>query len=395
MQNFDAIVIGAGAMGSATAYYLAKAGQRVLLLEQFELDHRKGSSYGQSRIIRYAYDHPVYVKLAQASFPAWKAIEEESGETLYARTGGFDFGTPGTPSLDAFFACLDNAEIPHEKLTRAEAAERFPQFQLDEGMVGLYQADAGIMAASKCVLTHIRLAKQYGATVLDQTPVTKITAHQNSVEVQTANETYTAGRLVLTAGAWMKRLLSTLGLDLPLTILRCQPCYFEGSPAEDYCPGKFPIFIGHLQPTFGRATYGLPDYLGSGLKIAFHGGQRCDAPSQINYTPDVEEEAKVRAFLHRHIPGAANGRMVDTQICLYTNTPDEHFIIDRHPEYPHIAIGSPCSGHGFKFSTVIGSILSDLALKGETTHDISLFNLSRFDSPETLSKPQFATYGDA
>src|SRR5262249_31147725 len=117
-QSFDSIVIGAGAMGSAAAYYLAKAGQRVLLLEQFEIDHRLGSSHGQSRIIRYAYDHPVYVKLAAASFPAWKALEEESGETLYVRTGGFDFGVPGTPSLDAFFACLENAAIPHEKLSR-------------------------------------------------------------------------------------------------------------------------------------------------------------------------------------------------------------------------------------------------------------------------------------
>ena len=221
-EIFDAIIIGAGAMGSAAAYYLGKRGQRVLLLEQFELDHRKGSSYGHSRIIRYAYDSPEYVELAKDTFPLWFAVQEELGETLYFKTGGIDFGPADDETLQATIRAVQINDIRHEMLSVNEAQERFPQFRFNNDFKVLYQPDGGFVAASKAVRGHIKLAQSYGATVKDRTAVDSIRINSDSVEVSTANENYAARNLVVTAGSWAKTLLAQTGLDLPLVPLRCQ-----------------------------------------------------------------------------------------------------------------------------------------------------------------------------
>ncbi len=375
-QTYDAIVLGAGIMGSAAAYYLAQSGQHVLLLEQFELDHQKGSSYGHSRIIRYAYDNTTYIGLMKAAYPLWAAIEEVADEQLYTRTGGIDFGRADDDTLNKVIDALQETGIPHEVLSPAEAEKRFPQFHLDDDMKVLYQADAGILAASLCVRAHVRLAEKYGAAVLTNTPVTKITAHPDSVEVQTVQDTFTAGRLVITAGSWAKSVLAQLGLDLPLTPMACQEIYFDTDRPDDYMPDRFPTFIGHTKYLYDRTPYGLASNHGSGLKIAFHGGKTANHPSEINYTPSVEEVNKALIFANTYLPGVVGMR--STRVCLYTMTPDEHFLIDKHPEYSHIIFGGGCSGHSFKFGTLIGKILMELALEGKTQYDISLFNVARF-----------------
>lgn len=376
-DTFDSIVLGAGGMGSAAAFYLARARQRVLLLEQFEIDHQKGSSYGYSRIIRYSYDHPAYIALARAVYPMWSALEDEAGETLHITTGGLDFGPAGDPMLESTFASVSSANIPHESLTPDEAHRRFPQYRFAEGWKVLYQPDSGLLAPSKCVRAHVRLAKQRGATVLDHTPVKQVTVKRDSIEVQTANETFSAGKLVITAGAWAKSVLSPLGLKLPLTPLRCQEAYFIADNPADYTTDRFPVFIAHVRSVYGDILYGLPSHENSGVKIGIHAGTPVNHPSEIDYTPDSASVERSRQFIGNHIPGA-NGPLKFARICLYTMTPDEHFVIDRHPEYPHIVFGVGFSGHGFKFSTLVGSILTDLALKGVTEHDISLFSASRF-----------------
>jgi monomeric sarcosine oxidase len=372
---YDAIVLGAGAMGSAAAYHLAKAGQRVLLLEQFEIDHQKGSSYGFSRITRYAYDHPIYVRLMKSAFPAWSALEAESGETLYIRTGGLDFGRPKQSNLRNVMNALDTEAIPYELWTPTEAQKHYPQFRFDHDLLILYQADAGILSASKCVRTMIRLAEQHGAEIRTNTPIVQITPYADSVEVKTASETFSAAKLIVTAGSWAKSVLAALGLDLPLTPLRCQEVYFETENPTDYEPSRFPTFIGHMLDVYDRDPYGIASHLGSGLKVGFHGGQPVEHPAQINYTPDEKETGRALTIAQQYLPGVKAVR--SSRICLYTMTPDEHFLIDKHPEYPYIVFGGGCSGHSFKFSPLIGSILTDLALNGTTEHDISLFNVQR------------------
>ena len=189
-NQFDVIVIGAGGVGSAAAYYLSKAGKKVLLLEQFELNHQNGSSYGYSRVIRYTYDNPIYINLMRDAYPLWFALQEEAGEQLYVKTGGLDFGLPEQETFQALKRSMDEARLDYEHLDQAEIARRYPQFALDDGMEGLFHEDSGLLRASRCVLAHTRLAQERGAVVMDQTPVVKITPTANGVEVQTETEVY-------------------------------------------------------------------------------------------------------------------------------------------------------------------------------------------------------------
>ena len=378
-QQFDAIVLGAGGMGSAAAYYLAKSGQKVLLLEQFELNHQKGSSYGFSRVIRYTYDNPIYIELMRDAYRLWFALEEEAGEQLYVKTGGLDFGFPSQDTFQALKQSMDEAKLDYEYLEADEVSQRFPQFNLDAGMAALYQSETGLLRTSRCVLAHISLAQKLGATVIASTPVTKIIPHSSSVEIQTETETYTADKLVITAGSWAKALLAEQGIDLPLKIMPCQLGFYQPKEPAVFKPGKFPVFFAHMNGDYGEMPYGIPHEDESiGVKVTtFYGWDTVDRPSEVDYTPSEEWVERIRNFSRQYIPGAA-GETISTRRCLYTLTPDKHFIVDRHPQYNHIAIGAGFSGHGFKFSTLIGKMLAELAKTGETQHDTSLFKLSRF-----------------
>lgn len=377
-EVYDAIVIGAGAMGSAAAYYLSERGQRVLLLEQFELDHRQGSSYGYSRIIRYAYDHPEYVELAKDTFPLWFALQEKLGEQLVFQTGGIDFGPVGEASLEATVAAMQASGLPYELLTPAEAKRRFPQFRLGDDFRALYQPDSGFVKASKAVLGHVELAKAQGAVIRDCTPVTALRLRSDSIEVSTADEKYSAGKLIVTAGAWAKRLLEQTGLDLPLTPLRCQLNFMAPLDSSPYQASNCPVWIAHVASLFPESVYGIPSHDGSGFKIAFHGGPPFSHPSDISREPETENVAALRPFMRAHIPGIADSPIRESRICLYTQTPDEHFVVDKHPAHDHVVIGAGFSGHGFKFSTTIGKMLTEIALDGETPHNDSLFKIKRF-----------------
>ena len=377
-NTFDAIVIGAGAMGSAAAYYLARRGQRVLLLEQFEIDHRKGSSYGYSRIIRYSYDRPEYVDLMKDTFPLWFALEDELDETIYHRTGGVDFGPAYDHSLRATIKSVEISGINHELFSAEEAQKRFPQFRFADGFQVLYQPDSGFVAASSAVRGHIQLARRYGADVRDKTPVQNIKLTRDNVDVSAGGENCSASRLIVTAGSWAKALLKETGLDLPLAVLRCQLNFMAPADLGPFESGRCPIWIAHVSERFATSLYGIPSHDGSGFKIAFHGGPPVSSPADIDYEPDASNVEALRPFMRAHIPDIASAPAQESRICLYTRTPDEHFIVDRHPEHAHVAIGAGFSGHGFKFSTMIGKMLTDIALDGHTPHNDRLFKISRF-----------------
>lgn len=379
MATYDVIVLGAGAMGTAAAYYLAKRGQKVLLLEQFELDHRWGSSYGYSRIIRYSYDVPDYIALAQDNYPLWFALEEEAGETLFVKTGGIDFGMADDLSLNDTIRSVQSSGLAHEVLDAEEARRRFPQYTFADGMKVLYQPDSGLLRASAAVKAHARLAEQHGATLHTGEAVSEIIAGVDEVTVVTAQARYQAARLVVTAGTWAGALLRQTGLDLPLTPLRTQLSFFEPhAEPELHDASQMPVFIYHPANDIKQTMYGLPSYQQTGVKAAFNGGPPTQHP--VDYTPTEAATQDVRDAIGDYIPSVKHGRLMEARICLYTETPDRHFILDHHPEHKHIVIGSGFSGHGFKFSTIIGKILSDLALDGATPHGISLYRLSRLMS---------------
>ena len=374
MLRYDVIVVGGGVMGCATAYQLAKRGRRVLLLEQFALGHDRGSSHGHSRIIRLAYDAPDYVRLVQAAYPLWRALEQESGAALMLQTGGLDFARPGTRSFEATRATLAALGIEHELLDATAIGERFPQFQLPADALGLYQREAAILNASACVAALAAEARRHGAELRDQQPARQIGPAGAGVEVRTDLATYQADRLVVTAGSWARPLLSQLGLELPLAVTREQVAFFAPHHPEQFAPGRFPIFIHHDDQN--PSAYGFPLYGLPGVKVAYHQGGPAIDPDSEERAADAAVNESLRDYQARWIPAAA-GELLLSQTCRYTTTPDEHFIIDRHPAHPQIVIGSPCSGHGFKFGVLIGAILADLAEHGATEHPIGRFGLVR------------------
>src|SRR5215467_5162129 len=311
-NRYDVIVLGLGVMGSATAYQLAKDGLRVLALEQFQLDHRMGSSYGESRIIRYAYDHPVYIDMVKKAFSMWRELEAEAGQQVMFRTGGLDFGKPDAPTLTVTRNNLKQAGIAHEWLSAAAVHARFPQFQLEEDMYAVYQADAAYLQASLCVITLAEMARNNGATLLTGVPVTGIEVLTDSVRVRTADAQYEAAKLVITAGPWAARVLAMLDLQLPLQPTREQIVFFQPLEPDLFTPERCPVFISHSQPWH----YGLPNVDGNGLKAAIHCNDESTDPDTCKRTADEDYIERIQNFVARYLP-KANGRVNDSRVCLY------------------------------------------------------------------------------
>jgi monomeric sarcosine oxidase len=374
--SYDAIVIGSGAMGSAAAYYLTQQGHKTLLLEQFYLDHQQGSSYGYSRIIRYAYDHPDYIALAHANYALWRDLEVKLGQELLVTSGGLDLGHPDNPRFAEVGNTMRTMNIPFEELTPQQVMQRFPQYHIPDDFMGFYQPDAGVLRTSLCIKGHVNLALQQGLEFKSECKVLAITPSANGVIVETAQGTFQAAHLVITAGAWAGKVLAGLGLQLPLQPTREQLTFFD-APSE-YLPPRMPICIN-----WGRVGeeifYSIPDVTGNGFKAARHFSYENVDPNTLNRTPDKAYEETIRAYLRAFHPAIAQAKLLEAFVCMYTMTPDEHFIIDTHPDYPHIALGAGFSGHGFKFSTLIGKILAELATGQPVKQKIDLFTISRFN----------------
>jgi sarcosine oxidase len=363
-ETFDAIVIGAGAAGSAAAWQLTRDCQRTLLLEQFEVGHTRGSSHGESRIFRFAYPQTAYAKFAMQSKPLWLELERVSNKKLLHSIGGLDFATEADcfGEVHQIAAALRQNGAACEILDAEQIRGRFPQFQIPDGTVGCYSPDGGWISATEAV----RVMAAQATTLRESEPVVNISATRDFVRVETAKASYEAKRLVLAPGAWINQLLRYFDVELPLRITQEQPVYFSptNNPAQ-FAPDRFPIWIHYRKPFF---TYGFP-LLENGFKAAFHHNGPVIDPARPDRTPDPGVSRKLREYLATYIPDAA-GEITEEVTCLYTTTADHDFIIDLLPGLPNVAIASPCSGHGFKFATGIGRALADLVQHGRTEMEI-------------------------
>jgi sarcosine oxidase len=370
----DVVVVGLGAMGSAAVYALARRGLRVAGIERFEPGHDRGSSHGATRIIRLSYfEHPSYVPLVRRAYALWHEIERASARKLMHVTGIVEAGPPDGVLVNGTLAASRQHDIRHEVLDAPDLMRRFPAIHLPAGDVGVVQPDGGLLAAEPAILTLLQLAKEAGAKLHSGETVLAVEPRADGVHVITDRGTLDAGAAVITAGPWLNQLLPNL--PAPLRVTRQVIGWFEPSDAALFEPGRFPVFM--IESRHG-IHYGFPIHGEPGVKVGrhFHREETVD-PDTSDRTVSAADEALIRAGLAHALP-AANGRLLKATTCLYTMTPDGDFIIDRVPGAPQIVVGSPCSGHGFKFAPVVGEILADLATKGVTGHDIARFSLSRF-----------------
>jgi sarcosine oxidase len=363
-RDWDAIVVGLGGIGSAAAYWLSRRlGDRVLGLEQFELGHLNGASQDHSRIIRLSYHRTDYVRLARRAYATWSELESEAGVQVVTRTGGLDVAPRDAAiSLDEYAASMTAEDVPFERLEAAEIVRRWPQWRLTDEHHALYQADSGLADPNRANAAHQRLARSHGATLLDRTPVTGLRdAGGGEIEVATADgSTRRAGRVILAADAWTNRLLASFGRRLPLTITREQVTYYASPHPEDFAPDRFPVWIWMDEPCF----YGFPAYGEPGPKAAQDVGGRETSVDRRTFEPDPAAHARVDAFLREHLPGAYGPDLL-TRTCLYTLTPDRDFVVDRLPEAPSVLVALGAA-HAFKYASVLGRILAELAVDGST-----------------------------
>jgi sarcosine oxidase len=349
---YDVIVIGLGAMGSASAYALAARGLRVLGLDAHHPPHRHGSHHGESRIIRKAYyEHPAYVPLLERAFAAWRELEERAREPLFLRTGGLMIGAPTGELVPGVLASARAHRLPHEVLSADALARRYPQFRADRSMIAVWEGDAGILYPEACIRAFLEGARAAGAELRYGEAVQEWTCGPDGVRVDTTSGRYAGATLVLAAGSGMGELVAELRAHL--RVERQVFAHFAPAARLD----RLPIFC--LEEPDGAFYYGFPD-LGSGCKVARHHGEA-----------DVTE---LRAFLERRLP-QANGELKASEECLYTNTQDFHFLIDRHPRHPEVILASVCSGHGFKFASVMGEIIAGLVEGRACAFDLSLFRM--------------------
>ncbi len=372
---FDAIIVGLGAMGSAVACHLARHGQRVLGLDRFTPPHAFGSSHGRTRIIREAYfEHPVYVPLVQRAYTLWLELEQQSGRSLFQETGGLMVGRPDGAVVAGAQRSAKEHSLRHEVLSAAEVRRRFPALQPHDDMIAVWEPRAGVLFPELCVEAHLTLARKHGADLRGNEPASSWAGDGAGVRVVTSKGAYHAAQLVLSAGSWIRSLLPDL--KLPVAVERQTQFWFEPTHPIWFRPNHCPIHIWEHEP--GRHFYGLPD-LGDGVKVACHHEGEVTDPDTLNREVQAEEVAAMQAVVRRFLPNA-DGALRSAVVCMYTNTPDGHFLIDQHPAYPQVWIVSPCSGHGFKFSSVVGEVMAGLLTKGQTQFDLSLFR-NRFHQP--------------
>jgi sarcosine oxidase len=372
-RDFEYIVLGLGGLGSGAAYWLSReAGAEVLGIEQFELGHVRGESQDHSRIIRLSYHTPEYVDLAKLAYDAWDTLERESGDQVVLKTGGLDFAPRDSKiPLDTYRNAMRTCHVTYEDLDADEIMKRWPQFTLTEDIVGLYQEQSGIAMAARANEAHRKMARANGATLLENTPVTNLITRDGEVTVETTEGSFLCRKLVIAAGPWSNRALGYLGLELPLEVTREQVTYFAAPRPQDFAPDRFPVWIWMDDPCF----YGFPTFGEAGPKAAQDAGGKPVTADTRDFEPEPENLRGVEAFLSRYIPGAL-GPIIHTKTCLYTLTPDRDFVIDTVPGHENVvvAIGA---GHAFKFASQIGRLLSELALNGTSTIDLSSFALDR------------------
>jgi sarcosine oxidase len=378
-KHYNAIVIGVGGMGSATCYELARRGKRVLGLEQYDIPHDLGSSHGHTRIIRLAYyEHPSYVMLLRRAYELWEEIETIANEKLLYITGSIDAGPADSWVFKGSWRSCIEHNLPHEVLTGKELNQRFPGYQLPHDIMALLQPRGGFLTPERCIVAYVMAAQALGAEIHGREQVLDWQPIAGGVRVTTTRNIYEADTLVVTAGSWNSRLLSFLrGLAVPE---RQVLAWLQPERPELFRPEIFPVF--NLLVEEGR-YYGFPVFSVPGFKFGkYHHFEEMDDPDRMDLEPHDYDEVMLREFAARYFP-QGYGPTMSLKSCKFTNTADGHFLIDLHPNYPQVSYAAGFSGHGFKFASVIGEIMADLAERGETRHNIDLFRLERLTSPST------------
>lgn len=372
MPQYDVMVVGLGAIGSAALRVLARRGVRVLGIERFAPGHDHGSSHGETRMIRLGYfEHPSYVPLLRRTYALWRELEAEAGGTLLHITGIAEMGKPDSDVVAGTLAASRLHDLPHEVLSAKEAMKRFPAFRLPDDFVCVVQPDGGFVAVEAAMAAMLGQAQAAGAEIWSETVVNAVTPTGNGVRVTTSRGEVEAKSVIVAAGPWIGRLIP----GLPLRVTRQVMTWFTPREPAPFELGRFPVFL--MQTPHGN-HYGFPSVGGGPVKIAKHHhlDETVD-PETVDRTVSAGDEAAIRAAVAAHIPEAC-GPLTRAKTCLYTVAPDHDFIIDLAPGAPNVVVASACSGHGFKFAPVLGEILSDLATAGSTPHEISRFRLARF-----------------
>ena len=373
-RRVDVAIIGAGTMGSAAAYHLAKRGCGVIAFEQFQIVHEKGSHSGSTRIIRHAYhESPDYVPLVLRADQLWLDLEQQLQTRLLIRTGAVVMGPHECEAVIGAIVACERHSLPYEKLTAAAIRQRWPQFTIPADWEGCFDPMAGFLLVEPCIKSQIGLAARHGATIRENESVKSTATLKNGFRIETDKNTYEVDKIIVTAGAWTAHVLKEL--QLPLTVKRRTVTWLRPRHPNLFHVDKFPIFLADLP---GGLLYGFPLYGSDGLKIANHHsrGPAIDPDSaDRNYSNDDATDAI--AFARAYLPGVSE-EIVEGKVCLYNLTPDEDFILDFHPQNKNMLIASGFSGHGFKFAPVIGEIVADLCLNGKTSMPIDRFRISRF-----------------
>lgn len=375
-KRYEVIVIGVGGMGSAAAYHLASRGIDTLGIERFDIPHSMGSSHGITRIIRRGqYENPEYVPLAERSYELWRELEAITDRDLLHVIGGVDAGPPeGEVFPNSRESCREH-NIEHEILSGREVNERFPGYEIPADHKAVYQPESGFLVPEQCIIAHVEAAQERGAEIHARERVLEVsTDHGSDVRVETDHDTYRADQVIVTAGAWAREFAPELADEL--VPVRQVLAWLQPSDPSLFDPDSFPVFIHETET---ERYYGFPRFDVPGFKFARfnHFAEEVD-PDEMPREPRKEDEDMLRAYARRYFPEGA-GPTMQLSTCLFTNTPDGHFILDTAPGQPKVTLGAGFSGHGFKFASAIGEILADLALDGETDHNIELFLADRFD----------------
>lgn len=374
METYDAVIIGAGAMGSAAACFLARRHSRVLLLEQFDFGHARGSSHGESRIFRFAYQQPGYTRLAQAALPLWRDLERGTGGPLLITTGGIDFADDprGAAALTGVAASLAACGAAFEELDGNGMSRRFPQFRLPREARAVFSPDSGVLLADRAVAVLRHSAARSGAILRDRTPVTAIARDGSAIHIRTSTGNVAAGQVIITAGAWVNELLAPLHCALPIRIEREQVVYFEQAAGGAFDAPGCPVWIHYRD----QVAYGIPD-LGNGVKAGFHHSGHFGPPGDAGQ-PDAVDLRRIEEYARGYL-AHVDPTPRRPLSCLYTTAHGDEFILGRLSGNESLIIASPCSGHGFKFAVAIGKALADLVIDGET--DLPIGHLAAPDTP--------------
>ncbi len=371
-REVDVVVVGLGVMGAATLAALARRGVSAIGIERFDIPHAQGSSHGGTRIIRKAYyEDPRYVPLLHRAWEAWRELETAVGEELLLQTGGLHFGPTADAELQGVLTSVDTHALSHELLSAGDLMRRFPQFRADPGDLAVIEHEAGVLFAERCVQALVEVAQRAGATVFARETLDLLDLAGKDVVITTSRRTIVCRKVVLTLGPWWPA-HAPIAAPLPLSVSRQVQFWVRPNDPEAYRPGRLPVFLRYGDDF----VYGLPEAYYQGLKVAAHRGGVVASPETIDRTVHPGDEAVIRRFLARHMPGA-DGPLLGARVCMYTNSGDSNFALGLHPDAPQVVVGTGFSGHGFKLAPVVGEILADYAIDGSSARTIDIFDVGR------------------